>query len=120
MPETSDLSGAHFHRAARDTANPPTLLGEQSSAQAWQTRGGDRQCKKRHRREIDCRPPVIPPKSGRGFPATSDNETYKWRHLIENSFGKLKENKRGAMRSCKTDQSFAAFISLAATFIQLR
>ncbi|WP_074647177.1 hypothetical protein [Celeribacter baekdonensis] len=33
---------------------------------------------------------------------------------------KLKEYRGIAMRSCKTDQSFAAFISLAATIIQLR
>lgn len=64
--------------------------------------------------------PVIPPKSNRRFPATFDKETYKWRHLIENYFGKLKENRGIALRSCKTDQSFAAFISLAATIIQLR
>lgn len=63
--------------------------------------------------------PVIPPKSNRRFPATFDKETYKWRNLIENYFGKLKENRGIALRSCKTDQSFAAFISLAATIIQL-
>jgi transposase len=47
-------------------------------------------------------------------------ETYKWRHLIENYFGKLKENRGIAMRSCKTDQSFKAFISIAATIIHIR
>ncbi len=64
--------------------------------------------------------PVIPPKSNRKFPAEFDKATYKWRHLIENYFGKLKENRGIAMRSCKTDQSFTAFISLAATLIELR
>jgi len=34
---------------------------------------------------------VIPPKSNRRFPAEFDRDTYKWRHLIENFFGKLKE-----------------------------
>ena len=58
--------------------------------------------------------PNIPPKSNRTFPAEFDNETCKWRHLIENYFGKLKENRGIAMRSCKTDQSFKAFISIAA------
>jgi hypothetical protein len=33
---------------------------------------------------------------------------YKWRHLIENFFGKLKEFKRIAMRADKTDSSFTA------------
>lgn len=64
--------------------------------------------------------PVIPPKSNRRFPADFDNDTYKWRHLIENYFGKLKENRGIAMRSCKTDQSFKAFISIAATLIQIK
>ena len=31
-------------------------------------------------------------------------EIYKWRHLIENFFGKLKEFKRIAMRADKTDR----------------
>ena len=39
-----------------------------------------------------------------------DAELYKWRHLIENFFCKLKEFKRIAMRADKTDQSFAAII----------
>jgi hypothetical protein len=30
---------------------------------------------------------------------------YKWRHLIENFFGKLKEFKRIAMRADKTDRA---------------
>jgi len=64
--------------------------------------------------------PVIPPKSNRKFPATFDKESYKWRHLIENYFGKLKENRGIAMRSCKTDQSFKAFISIGAAIIQTR
>jgi len=64
--------------------------------------------------------PVIPPRSNRRFPAEFDKETYKWRHLIENYFGKLKENRGIAMRSCKTDQSFKAFIALAATVLHLK
>ena len=64
--------------------------------------------------------PIIPPKSNRKLRAEFDKETYKWRHLIENYFGKLKENRGIAMRSCKTDQSFTAFISIAATIIQTR
>ena len=37
---------------------------------------------------------VIPPKSNRRFPAEFDRDTYKWRHLIENFFGKLKAVRR--------------------------
>ena len=64
--------------------------------------------------------PVIPPKSNRRFPAEFDTDTCKWRHLIENYFGKIKENRGIAMRSCKTGQSFQALISLAATFLHLK
>ena len=64
--------------------------------------------------------PVIPPKSNRRLPAEFDREAYKWRHLIENFFGKLKEYRGIAMRCCKTDESFSAFIALAATVIRLR
>jgi transposase len=49
-----------------------------------------------------------------------DNEMYKWRHLIENFFCKLKEFKRIAMRADKTDQSFAAAIHIAAAVIASR
>ena len=50
----------------------------------------------------------------------ADEEMYKWRHLIENFFCKLKEFKRIAMRCDKTDQSFAAMIYLAAAVINSR
>ncbi len=42
---------------------------------------------------------------------------YKWHHLTENFFCKLKEFKRIAMRADKTDQSFDAIIHLAAAVI---
>ena len=49
-----------------------------------------------------------------------DAEIYKWRHLIENFFCKIKEFKRIAMRSDKTDTSFSAMIHLAAAVIHSR
>src|SRR3954464_14190717 len=49
-----------------------------------------------------------------------DREMYKWRHLIENFFCKLKEFKRIALRADKTDQSFAAMIYIAAALINSR
>ena len=63
---------------------------------------------------------VIPPKSNRRFPAAFDRDTCKWRHLIENFVGKLKEFRAIATRYCKTDESFTALISIAATVIRLR
>ena len=49
-----------------------------------------------------------------------DRDIYKWRHLIENFFCKLKEFKRIAMRADKTDQSYAAMIYLATAVIHSR
>ena len=56
----------------------------------------------------------------RSQPRTIDEEIYKWRHLIENYFCKLKEFKRIAMRADKTDESFSAMICLAAGVINSR
>jgi transposase len=53
-------------------------------------------------------------------PLDIDAEIYKWRHLVENFFCKLKEFKRIAMRADKTDQSFAAMIYVAAAVISSR
>jgi transposase len=53
-------------------------------------------------------------------PLSIDTDMYKWRHLIENFFCKLKEFKRIAMRADKTDQSFAAMIHIAAAVIHSR
>ena len=56
---------------------------------------------------------VISQHPNRTAPREIDKEVYKWRHLVENCIGKLKEFKRIAMRACKTDTSFAALIHVA-------
>ena len=53
---------------------------------------------------------VISQRPQRLQPLDIDSEIYKWRHLIENFCCKLKEFKRIAMRSEKTDDSFEAMI----------
>src|SRR5215216_3201886 len=63
---------------------------------------------------------VISQHPRRAIPLQIDTEMYKWRHLIENFFCKLKEFKRVAMRADKTDQSFKAMIYLAASVINSR
>ena len=63
---------------------------------------------------------VISQHPRRVAPLKIDTEMYKWRHLIENFFCKLKEFKRIAMRADKTDQSFAAMIQIAAAVIASR
>jgi transposase len=60
---------------------------------------------------------VISQHSRRTKPLAIDTEMYKWRHLVENFFCKLKEFKRIAMRSDKTDASFSAMIYLSAAVI---
>jgi transposase len=63
---------------------------------------------------------VISQMPRRTAPLEIDRDIYKWRHLIENFFCKLKDYKRIALRSDKTDQSFTAMIHLAAAVINSR
>ena len=63
---------------------------------------------------------VISQRPQRLAPLAIDEEMYKWRHLIENFFCKLKEFKRIAMRSEKTDTSYAAMINLCSAVINSR
>ena len=72
--------------------------------------------------EIDRRgaTAVIPPKSNRKHQREHDAEIYKWRHLVENYFAKVKEFRGIATRYEKTDCSYAANWSLVATLIASR
>ena len=63
---------------------------------------------------------VIAQMPNRTAPLAIDKEIYKWRHLIENFFCKLKEFKRIALRSDKTDTSFSAMIHLSAAIVNSR
>ena len=63
---------------------------------------------------------VIAQMPQRRRPLAIDKAIYKWRHLIENFFCKLKEFKRIALRSDKTDDSFRAMIHLGAAVINSR
>ena len=63
---------------------------------------------------------VIPPKANRKAAINFDRDMYPWRHLIENTFAKLKEFRAIATRYDKTDTSYAATIYLAAAVIASR
>ena len=63
---------------------------------------------------------VIPPKSNRVEKIDCDFEMYRWRHLVENFFCKLKEFRRIATRYEKTDVSFTSMIHLASSLIAIR
>jgi transposase len=53
-------------------------------------------------------------------PRAIDRDLCRRRHLIENFFCKLREFKRIALRSDKTDQSFEAMIHLSSAIINAR
>ena len=63
---------------------------------------------------------VIPAKRNRIIHIPHDEEAYKWRHLIENYFCKIKEFRSVNTRYDKTDTSYQATWCIAATMIALR
>ena len=63
---------------------------------------------------------VIPPKANRRLQRDYDVEVYKWRHLVENYFAKIKEFRGIATRYDKTDCSYAACWNLVAALIASR
>jgi transposase len=67
----------------------------------------------------DCQV-VIPPKSNRTEQRPYDEEMYKWRHLIENFFQKLKQYRGIATRYDKTACNFLGAIHLVASVIWLK
>jgi transposase len=74
-----------------------------------------------HRRELGANNnvPVIPGRKNRKVAIVYDKTIYRWRRRIEMFFGKLKENRRLAVRYEKTDLAFLGFIALAAIKIHL-
>ncbi len=63
---------------------------------------------------------VIPPKANRKQHIPYDKHMYRWRHLVENYFAKLKEFRGIATRYDKTDTSYRANLNLVATVIAMR
>ena len=63
---------------------------------------------------------VIPAKRNRKINIPHDEEAYKWRHLIENYFCKIKEFRGVNTRYDKTDSSYQATWNIAAAIIALR
>lgn len=57
--------------------------------------------------------PVIPGRKNRKVEIEYDKEKYKSRGFIERMFGKLKENRRLALRYEKNDLHFLSFIACA-------
>ena len=63
---------------------------------------------------------VIPPKANQVTSIPCDFEMYKWRHLVENFFCKIKEFRRIATRYNKTVTSFSAMIQLVGSVLATR
>lgn len=63
---------------------------------------------------------IIPAKRHRKTHIPHDKEAYKWRHLVENYFSKIKEFRGVNTRYDKTDTSYEATWNIAATIIALR
>lgn len=63
---------------------------------------------------------VIPPKANRKQKLDYDKDMYRWRHLVENYFAKIKEFRGIATRYDKTDTSYAANLNLVAAIIAAR
>lgn len=63
---------------------------------------------------------VIPPMASRAKSIPYDEEMYKWRHLVENFFQRIKEFRRIATRYDKTDTSYGAALHLVAALIALK
>ena len=62
---------------------------------------------------------VIPPRTNRTTRRDYDKEIYKWRHLTQNLFQKLKQYRALATRYDKTAVAFLGGIHLAAIMIWL-
>jgi len=63
---------------------------------------------------------LIPSKSNRKQQRDYDTGAYKWRHLTENYFAKIKEFRGRAARHDKTDCNYTARRNLAADLIASR
>ena len=63
---------------------------------------------------------VIPPKANRKMQKDYNTHMYKWRHLVENYFAKIKKFRDIATRYDETDTSYAANWYLTATLIEAR
>lgn len=63
--------------------------------------------------------PVIPGRKNRKKGIVYDKAIYKWRSRIEMFFGKIKENRRLAVRYEKTDLAFLGFIAISALMIHI-
>jgi len=101
-----------------DITQAPALLPAGTAASVLCDRGYDADWW-RERLVAAGHQPVIPGRRNRTIQPDYDVHAYRARHLIENTFAKLKDARRIATRYDQTVLSFAAFICLACSFLWL-
>jgi len=99
------LSGANVHDVQAAVELVEDVVG-------WYVVGDRGYDSDRFRRELGSNNniPVIPGRKNRTKPVEYDKEVYKKRGVIERVFGKLKGNRRLAVRYEKSDINFLGFI----------
>ena len=102
------LTGGHVH----DITVAEQLFTDVYGCYVMCDRGYDADSFRAFLRSQNCEP-VIPGRRNRKQKITYDKALYRKRGLIERIFGKIKENKRLAMRFEKSDTLFLAFIAVA-------
>jgi transposase len=102
-----------------DVTQAPALLPPGSGADVLCDRGYDADWW-RSRLHAAGHRPVIPARCTRRIPPAFDAYAYRARHLIENTFARLKSARRLATRYDHTTASFAAFVALACVCCWLR
>lgn len=102
------LSAGNDH----DMIHAEQLVGDIYGCHVLADRGYDSDAFRAFLISQNCEP-VIPGRKNRKQPICYDTLLYKRRGLIERMFGKIKENKRMAMRFDKSDTVFLTFVALA-------
>ena len=112
----------HFGLSAAnesDFTHAPALLQKVSFGALAADRGYDSDALRELLRAQDCEP-IIPGRANRKEPVLYDKHRFKARHLIENTFERLKEYRRLATRYEKTDRMLSALLSLGCFLLWLR
>ena len=63
---------------------------------------------------------MIPSKRNRKTPIPHDQARYRTRHRVENLFCRIKDCTRIVLRKDKTSRSYAGFVSLALTLVNIQ
>ena len=102
-----------------DFTHAPALLQEVTFEALAADRGYDSDALRELLRAQNCEP-IIPGRKGRKEPVLYDQHRFKARHLIENTFERLKEYRRLATRYEKTDRMLTSLLTIGCFLLWLR